>query len=73
MYRLVKSEVIPVHHALIKSIDSYREVQLHHFQKLEAALTACEIYNDRTDSCFYIINEAGKKYHEGVWVDCAEL
>jgi hypothetical protein len=50
MYRLVKSEIIPVHHTLSKAIASYRQVQLHHFQKLEAALTACEIYNDKSDS-----------------------
>ncbi|MDQ7090617.1 MAG: hypothetical protein Q9M50_08225 [Methylococcales bacterium] len=72
MYRLLKSEIIPVHNQppWIKTV--YRQVELHHFQGLEAALTACHLYNDKSDSYHYIINESGKKYHEGIWVDYAE-
>lgn len=69
MYRLVKSEVTPLHHAASKTESPYRQVQLHHFQKLEAALTACAIYNDKLGSRHYVTNESGKEYYEGIWID----
>ncbi len=72
MYSLFKSEVIPVHHAPPKLMTSYRQVSVHNFKKLEAALTACQIYNDKSGSDYYVINESGKKYHEGAWVDYSE-
>lgn len=72
MYRLIKSEIIPFHHAAPKAELPYRQVQLHYFQKLEAALTACEIYNGKSDSRHYVINESGKAYFEGDWVDYVE-
>ncbi|NOQ36942.1 MAG: hypothetical protein GQ569_13805 [Methylococcaceae bacterium] len=72
MYRLLKSEPIPVHHPLSKVKMAYRQVPVHHFQELEAALTACQIYNDKSDSYYYVINESDKKYDEGVWVDYSE-
>jgi len=72
MYRLIKSEIIPFHHVASKAESPYRQVKLHYFQKLEAALTACEIYNDKSDSHHYVINESGKAYFEGDWVDYVE-
>jgi len=69
MYQLIKSEIIPFHHAVSKAVPIYRQVQLHQFQQLEAALTACEIYNDKSGPRHYVINESGKEYYEGIWVD----
>jgi len=69
MYQLIKSEIIPFHHAASKTVPLYRQVQLHQFKKMEAALTACEFYNDKSGSRHYVINESGKEYYEGIWVD----
>lgn len=69
MFSLIKSELIPFHNATSEAVPSYRQVQLHQFQKLEAALTACEFYNDKSDQRHYVINETGKEYYEGIWID----
>jgi hypothetical protein len=69
MYQLIKSERIPFHEAVSKTVPLYRQVQLNQFQKLEAALTACELYNDKPGLRHYVINESGKEYYDGTWID----
>lgn len=48
---------------------SYRQVQLHQFMQLEAALTACQMFNDKQGSRHYVINESGKEYYDGIWIE----
>ena len=69
MYRIVKFEMIPFHRAASKTVPSYRQVQPHQFQKLKVVLTACGIYNDKPGSRHYVINESGKEYYEGIWIN----
>ncbi len=69
MYSLMKSEVIPFHPELSETVPSYRQVQLHLFVQLEAALTACEMFNDKSESHHYVVNGSGKKFYEGAWID----
>ena len=59
MFSLMKSEMIAFQHAVSETVQCYRQVQLHQFQKLEAVLTACEIYNDKSDHRHYVINVSG--------------
>ncbi|MCK5190493.1 MAG: hypothetical protein KAR12_10625 [Methylococcales bacterium] len=69
MYTLIKSEIIPLHHAVSENVLSYRQVQLHQFMQLEAALTACQMFNDKQGSRHYVINESGKEYYDGIWIE----
>lgn len=69
MYTLIKSEMIPFHHAVSETVPSYRQVQLHQFVQLEVALTACQMFNDKSESRHYVINGSGKEYYEGEWID----
>jgi hypothetical protein len=69
MYTLIKSQEIPFHHELSKNALSYRQVQLHQFVQLEAALTACEMFNDKSGPRHFVINGSGKEYYEGEWID----
>jgi len=72
MYSLLKSEIIPFQHSTSKTLPTYRQVQLHQFVQLEAALTACEMFNDKSGERHYVINGSGKEYHEGIWIDRVE-
>ena len=69
MYTLLKSEIIPLQHAVSESVPSYRQVQLHQFVQLEAALTACQMFNDKPGPRHYVINRSGKEYYNGEWID----
>lgn len=69
MFSLIRSEIIPFHHTVSEAVPSYRQVQLHQFVQLEAALTACEMFNDKSGPRHYVINAAGKEYYEGKWID----
>lgn len=69
MYNIVKSEMISFHHVTSKPVIPYRQVQVNQFQKFKAALIACEIYNHKSCSRYYITNESGKEYYEGTWID----
>ena len=69
MYRLMKSEKFTVDQVISGSMSSYRQIQLNQFRQLSAALTACEAANDKRESCHYVINESGKEYYGGAWVD----
>lgn len=69
MYRLFRSEPIPCHGAVLNVSPLYRQVQLHQFQKLEAALCACDIYNTKPGSRHYILNDTGRKLYDGQWID----
>ena len=45
------------------------QVRVHQFKKLDAALTACDFYNDKAGSRHYILNEEVKEYYEDLWID----
>jgi len=72
MFNLIKSEIIPFHHAIPEDVPTYRRVKVHQFEQLEAALTACEMFNDKSGPRHYVINGSGKEYYEGIWIDCVE-
>jgi len=61
--------MIPFHHGVSETVPSYRQVQLHQFVQVEAALTACNMFNDKSDHRHYVINESGKEYYQGIWID----
>lgn len=69
MYRLMKSEKFHLHSVVSGTLSSYRQVQVHQFQQFGAALTACEVYNDKSELRHYILNELGKEYYNGAWID----
>lgn len=69
MYQLVKSEQVPFQHTISKTVASYRQIKVHQFEKLDAALTACDFYNDKVGPRHYILNEEGKEYYEDFWID----
>ncbi|MFC1602726.1 hypothetical protein ACFL3U_04085 [Pseudomonadota bacterium] len=47
----------------------YRQIQVNQFWKFSAALSACEVANNKVDDHHYILNESGKEYHGGAWID----
>ncbi len=69
MYRLIKSQKVPKYTAISDEHNLFRQIQVYQFQHFSAALTACHICNDKADSRHYILNEAGKEYYKGAWID----
>ena len=69
MYRLMKSEKSTFDDVDSRSMSPYRQIQLNQFRQLSAALTACEAANVKSRACHYIINESGKEYYGGTWID----
>jgi len=69
MYRLMKSEKCALDQVGSGSMLLYRQIQLNQFHRFSAALTACEDANGKGGAHHYIINESGKEYYEGIWID----
>lgn len=69
MYRLMKSEKVTLSHLDSRSVSYYRQIQVSKFQKLSDALLSCETVSDNAGTRYFILNEKGKEYYEGTWVD----
>ena len=69
MYRLMKSEKFALDRLVSRSMSSYRQTQVDQFQQFSAALTACEVANDKAGFHYYILNESDEEYYEGTWID----
>jgi hypothetical protein len=69
MYRLMKSEKITVSHLDSGSVSIYRQIQVSKFQKLSDALVTCNTASDNAGTRYFILNELGKEYYEGAWID----
>jgi len=69
MYRLMKSEqhiLNPMHG---EAMCSYSQIQLEQFPLLSAALAACQAANDKADVRHYVLDQAGKEYYQGIWIN----
>ena len=69
MYRLMKSERFTRYPLVAGSTSTYRQIELNHFPQLGAALAACEVANHQGRIRHYVLNDSGKEYYEGTWID----
>lgn len=69
MYRLMKSEKFTLSHLDSGSVSFYRQIQASKFQKLSDALAICKTASDNAGNRYFILNELGKEYYEGTWID----
>jgi len=69
MYRLMKSEKLNLAHVIHGTMSSYQQIQTEQFQGFGAALIACETANNKVGLRYYILNDSGKEYYEGSWID----
>jgi hypothetical protein len=69
MYRLMKSEKITLSNQDSGSVSFYRQIQVSKFQELNDALLSCEAVSDSEGTRYFILNEKGKEYYEGTWID----
>jgi hypothetical protein len=65
----MKSEKITLDHVISGQMSSYRHMEIRHFHQFRAALGACEVANNEGRSRYYILNESGKEYYDGTWID----
>ncbi len=69
MYRLMMSEKLNFGHVGSGSMSLYHQIQIEQFQGFGAALTACETANNNSGLHYYLLNDSGKEYYEGSWID----
>jgi hypothetical protein len=69
MFRLMKSEKLPLDRVNSGSVSSCRQIQVTQFQRFNTALIACGVANGNGESFHYILNESGKEYYGGTWID----
>jgi hypothetical protein len=69
MYRLMKSEMRTSGQVVSKYISPYLQIQIGKFPKISDAVTACGVANTQAGSRHYILNELGREYYEGTWID----
>jgi len=69
MFRLMKSEKFALGNVRSGAMSPYRQIQVNQFRQFSAALTACEVANNKVGGHHYVLNELGKEYHGGVWID----
>jgi hypothetical protein len=68
MYHLMKSEKFVLEHVVSGSISSYRQTEIDHFRRFNAALQACAAANGTDNPRFYVRNESGQEYYHGKWM-----
>ena len=69
MYHLMKSEKFTLDHPISGLMSSYRQIEIDHFEQFPAAHDACEIANNKGRSRYYVVNETGQEYYDGIWID----
>ena len=69
MYRLMKSEKFTLDHLTSGLVSFYRQTQVKCFERLHAALGACEVANNGGGPRYYLLNECGQEYYGGTWID----
>jgi hypothetical protein len=69
MYRLMKSERYTLNHLVSGQVSSYRQSEVAHYQHAYEALKACEVANNRESARHYVLNDTGKEYYGGTWID----
>ncbi len=69
MYRLMKSEKFIIDPMDSGSVSHYRQIQVSTFQQLCDALASCETINEKKGPRHFVLNELGKEYHRGAWID----
>ena len=69
MYRLMKSEKTALDPMVLRSMSSYRQIEVGQFRQCAVALTACEAANDKDGFRHYVLNESGQEYYDGTWID----
>ncbi|MEE4378872.1 MAG: hypothetical protein V2J55_15375 [Candidatus Competibacteraceae bacterium] len=68
MYRLMKSDKFTLDHLTSGRTSFYRQTQVKCFQQFRSALGACEVANNNSKSCHYLLNESGQEYYRGTWI-----
>lgn len=69
VYRLMKSEKFTLNPMDSASVSCYRQIQVSKFHQLSDALAACNTANHKAGTRYFILNELGKEYYGGAWVD----
>ena len=69
MYHLMKSEQFTLDHVISGLLSTYRNTAVCHFRQFRAALGACEVANNKDRSRYYVLNESGQEYCDGIWID----
>lgn len=69
MYRLMKSEKFTLDHAISGLMSLYRQTEMGHFEQFPAAHGACAVANNKGKSRYYVLNESGQEYYDGIWID----
>ena len=69
VYRLMKSEKYSFDNVVEGSMSSYHQTELERFPQFSAALAACKQANDKAGGRHYVLNDLGKEYFQGVWIE----
>ena len=69
MYRLMKTERSILDQMNAEAMLPYMHIQLAQFPQLGAALAACQAANDKAGSRHYVLDEVGKEYYQGTWIN----
>ena len=69
MYRLMKCEKVFLGQATAGPASPYRQTQVESYPQLRVAMAACQAANDEGRSRHYLLNESGKEYYSGIWID----
>ncbi|AGA90312.1 hypothetical protein Thimo_1529 [Thioflavicoccus mobilis 8321] len=67
MYRLMKSELFPLDSMHGRRGYTQKEVAV--YEDFDEAVNACTRANQGFEARHYILDESGKEYYAGVWID----
>ena len=68
MYTLMKSQPNTLDDAA-RRCSAHMQKEVAWFVAFDEAVAACEMRNREGSSRHYVMNESGKEYYEGVWID----
>lgn len=69
MYRLMQSAKFTLEHSTLGPMSSFRQRPIGQYRQIRTALAACEKANAQGRNRHYVLDDAGREYYRGAWID----